>query len=420
MRVPKGDTLPSPSETEAIFVALAQRLEEQGDETGLRVEEVSQLLRNLEALLEQRGETSLIHVIGVSRKELPHSRFVAWLLDPRKEHGLRDAFLKAILSKAGVSWDGNLDGMSVEREKSAFPGGVRLLDIIVSHRTQFVVGFENKIRAPINPKQLIEEAKELRGGSGERDVYLTLLCPRSYKLDHESILDRVNRESEEAGVSFSQIDYDQVHDIIQEILARSAADGKVIWMLQDYLRALKEVNILSRFEGFNPAVRLYLEKFDKIDRVRKQFRKDQKLLIRAIQDAVRSQDWYGREGWERKPRAEAVDFFKDAWNGDKDRGMKIRLKLSEWKLRKDSVGVSLMSGKAVKREELRKALGRERNDEIQRLKELEFQGPFARQEVLSGEISFESDPVEAALQGLNLLRELSTTIDNLATPDWRA
>ncbi len=54
-------------------------------------------LERLEALL---GRFNIFEAIGVVRQEVRHSDFLAYLLDPRGNHGLRDAFVKRLLQKA--------------------------------------------------------------------------------------------------------------------------------------------------------------------------------------------------------------------------------------------------------------------------------------------------------------------------------
>lgn len=54
-------------------------------------------LERLEALLAQ---FNIFDAIGVARQELRHSDFLAFLLDPRQNHGLGDAFVKRLVQRA--------------------------------------------------------------------------------------------------------------------------------------------------------------------------------------------------------------------------------------------------------------------------------------------------------------------------------
>jgi hypothetical protein len=62
-------------------------------------------LERLEALL---ARFNIFEAMGVVRQEVRHSDFLAYLLDPRGNHGLRDAFAKRLLQKALASNEASL------------------------------------------------------------------------------------------------------------------------------------------------------------------------------------------------------------------------------------------------------------------------------------------------------------------------
>jgi hypothetical protein len=62
-------------------------------------------LERLEAVL---GQFNIFEATGVVQQEVRHSDFLAYLLDPRGNHGLRDAFAKRLLQKALASNDSAL------------------------------------------------------------------------------------------------------------------------------------------------------------------------------------------------------------------------------------------------------------------------------------------------------------------------
>jgi hypothetical protein len=53
-------------------------------------------LDSLEAFLDR---FNIFEVIGMAHQELRHSRLLAYLLDPRKDHGLGDLFVKRLLQR---------------------------------------------------------------------------------------------------------------------------------------------------------------------------------------------------------------------------------------------------------------------------------------------------------------------------------
>lgn len=54
-------------------------------------------LERLEALLDR---FNILEALGVVRQELRHSDFLAFLMDPRGNHGLGDTFVKRLLQRA--------------------------------------------------------------------------------------------------------------------------------------------------------------------------------------------------------------------------------------------------------------------------------------------------------------------------------
>ncbi len=119
-------------------------------------------LDRLEAFLDR---FNIFEVIGMAHQELRHSRLLAYFLDPRKDHGLGDLFVKRlpqkILSTANCgraeatvpvspaeleSWD--LNRVTVNREWHH-------VDILVrDEEHRLVVIIENKIRSGERPGQL--------------------------------------------------------------------------------------------------------------------------------------------------------------------------------------------------------------------------------------------------------------------------
>ena len=53
---------------------------------------------DLERLEDLLAEFNPFDVLKVERRETQHSALLAWLLDPRGSHGLRDYFLRRFLS----------------------------------------------------------------------------------------------------------------------------------------------------------------------------------------------------------------------------------------------------------------------------------------------------------------------------------
>ena len=94
-------------------------------------------------------------MLGIARREVLHSNFLGWLLDPAGSHGLRAIFLERFMRDVIGQWDGlrvlevermDLNAVDVRREW-------RHIDILVKC-DRFVVVIENKIDSQDHSDQL--------------------------------------------------------------------------------------------------------------------------------------------------------------------------------------------------------------------------------------------------------------------------
>ncbi len=152
----------------------------------------NQDLERLEALLDR---FNILEALGVVRQELRHSDFLAYLLDPKGNHGLGDAFVKRLLQRilmvAGdfnvpvtpielELWD--LDRIEVRREWNHID--ILLLD--EDHKLAVVV--ENKIGSREHSDQLQRYLEVVKRNYPDWRVIPVYLTPRGATPSHESYL----------------------------------------------------------------------------------------------------------------------------------------------------------------------------------------------------------------------------------------
>ncbi len=116
-------------------------------------------LRKLERDFKLNHRFNLFEALNITRQEVRHSRFIAFLLDPLEPHGLGDRFLRAMLlaaadehpqlpvSRLALSIQ-DLSDVTVQCERDHFDISVQLPSL----QLLFVV--ENKIDAPESDSQL--------------------------------------------------------------------------------------------------------------------------------------------------------------------------------------------------------------------------------------------------------------------------
>lgn len=150
------------------------------------------LLDLIEALVHLEGEFQLgvgfnvFEAVAIARQEIRHSRFLAFLLNPRSPHGLGPAFLRAILSAAVAEHPDSpvsrldvaitdLSGSSVHCERDHFDIAVE----IPSLQLLFVI--ENKIDAAESADQLQKYRERALSRYQNYRFMGTFLTPSGYE-----------------------------------------------------------------------------------------------------------------------------------------------------------------------------------------------------------------------------------------------
>lgn len=126
------------------------------------------------------AKPNIFNILRLERAEIRHSNFIAWLMSPAENHGLKGTFLKCFLSN--IFNDNNLcsdvskidfRNFTVQREYGFIPdikdGNRRYIDILLTNNAdQLLVCIENKIDSHENNgqlniyKQYIEDKAEFK------------------------------------------------------------------------------------------------------------------------------------------------------------------------------------------------------------------------------------------------------------------
>ena len=149
-------------------LAKLERLLAEGDEAQVaalaRFAADPNLKRLRDLVEEQRSEFDAIEFLGLSNDEEFHSNFLAWLLDPRQNHGLGDYFLRHFLARTRAQTTANFpkwSATSVYREwVNEVDGQWGYLDILVANQAKkFLCAIENKIWSWEHSEQLTRYRK---------------------------------------------------------------------------------------------------------------------------------------------------------------------------------------------------------------------------------------------------------------------
>lgn len=200
---------------------------------------------------------NIFHILGISRAELKHSNFLAWLLDPNESHGLGRIFLTKFLRKLVASGivenldefeieDLNFNNVELRREWK----NIDLLIIFDTH----VICIENKFDSKEHSNQLVKY-REIVGKNFEdkKQIFVYLTPTGSEEKPHY--------------VTYSYVSIIEQIDTILRIHGTSLSSS-VNQYISDYITTLKRE--LTMTDDVNAlAARIYKRHKDLIEFVYK-------------------------------------------------------------------------------------------------------------------------------------------------------
>ncbi len=219
---------------------------------------------DLERLEDLLADFNLFDVLGIARRELQHSAFLAWLLDPRGSHGLRDYFLRGFLSVAAtearergtapftpLDVDGwNLSDVEVAAERHN-------IDILmIGESDKFVCLIENKIGTGEHSGQLSRYMSTVETEYRGLTPFPVFLTPNGAEPEEESDAER-----------YVPLDYGKIAVLIDRVLEtrRSTISVSVTSFLEQYAQTLRR-HVLDNTDNIDElAYRVYSNHRDAID-----------------------------------------------------------------------------------------------------------------------------------------------------------
>ena len=231
------------------------------DESLKRIQKLSSEQRNEFDALDFVGELGFGSGRALWGSEEFHSDVLAWLLAPRRSHGLGDRFLTRFLQQAGMPPVGcPRDWVATEviREWAHVVDGQQgYLDIlIVNHAQQILCAVENKVFSDEHSNQLTRYRKALEISSYSAFTkYLVFLTPRG-----------TFPVREEEKRQWKSLAYSKVFDIAQHIVDNHEIPTRtgVREFLNQYATTLRR-NIMPETSLSQLARKTYLEHREAID-----------------------------------------------------------------------------------------------------------------------------------------------------------
>ncbi len=176
---------------------------------------------------------NIFEVLQVQRRELQHSNFLAYLLDPDASHGLRASFLKAFLSAAIAR--GNPQQFSLSAEQ------IEQWDLARSHVIREWESKDILIRNPLlHFIAVVENKIDDEAGEGQLDRYRRRI-EQQYP-DYVKLFVYLTPEGERPREQeWVNLDYSSVADLLKSVLRQNSIridDGHRI-VLEQYIQVLR-------------------------------------------------------------------------------------------------------------------------------------------------------------------------------------
>jgi len=242
---------------------------------------------------------SFSEILGVSRRELSHSRFLAWILASNESHGLgffsirkfleviaRSNFAKAeILSTdllhAIITDDLKIKSVEIEVEKVV--KGYGRLDIFVECEVEFdgkekrlKIVIENKVESKENNDQTVSYYECFEAGRKSDDIQLYVYLTAVPTLELLEL-----SEPECNCKQFIQINYQSLVDHLLEPALDQSLPPKASFIISEYLQSLSQPSLNNDEEGHEQQLIMALRKEEKL-LLSNFWKKNQKLILSAL------------------------------------------------------------------------------------------------------------------------------------------
>ena len=194
---------------------------------------------NFERLELSLREPNIFRALSIERKELRHSNFIAYILDPRENHGLKDIVLRKLLrdlfteskSLDRTIFDADyidLNNIEIRREW-------RNIDILIVLKNDVIV-IENKVDSVDHSNQLRRYRKIVEESFQAKKRHYVYLTPFGN--------DPQDAESRSCYINYS---YVQISEIIESILKlySNSISQKIYFYLSDYLTIVKRELLMN-------------------------------------------------------------------------------------------------------------------------------------------------------------------------------
>ena len=192
----------------------------------LKDENFRKLVTNPYLMESPAKTTNVFEILGVEKKEIRHSKYLAWLLDPTKQHGIRDLFLRAIVIELGEGNNPDYISEKFSEVKIEVRSEDKRMDIMVRFENALIL-IENKIGAKDYDGQL----------SRYRELVESKYSGIAYKKRYVYLTPNGDDPSDKLVTGYNTLSYEKIADILDEILM---LNRNVSGHIFDYLSTVRK------------------------------------------------------------------------------------------------------------------------------------------------------------------------------------
>lgn len=195
-------------------------------------------------------EPNIFRSLSIERREIRHSNFIAYILDPRESHGLGDVVIRKLLrdifSDSKVVTRNIFDADGLDLRNIEIRREWRNIDVLII-LDQDIVVIENKVDAVDHADQLKKYQEIAKSAFPGKNIHYVYLTPTGN-----------DPRDTEYGKIYINYSYEQLAEIIASILKLygNRISQKICFYLSDYLMTVKR-ELLMNDELNELAVKVY-------------------------------------------------------------------------------------------------------------------------------------------------------------------
>ena len=309
---------------------------------------------NVHKLEKYYHSKSLPEILGASRKELAHSNFLAWMLNPNESHVLRDYPLKkffellVIYSKEKqleaykelynsiIVSDFELDKIYIETERTI--SGVGRLDIYIETWIEYEdkkklvrLIIENKVGTKEHSDQTTKYFNYYENIKKEDEINIYVFLTPMSSLDLMEL-----DEPECSCKDYIQVNYQSIVDFILEPALQKNITDKVRFIIKDYLQSLSQPTLDKGIEEYKQGLIMALG-VEERNLLKKFWDKNQKLILASFY-AISSDPEQDKDT--RDSASNAIEKLSNSGKNTSLCSIKFKGVVEAEKIRKSDIGYS--------------------------------------------------------------------------------